>query len=196
MFSLLVIWTALLAIFMEPTGAPGGPHVGIMNLAIWEAVMWRHCHVTYLHDQILNVFLDFTQPFLECNPQLASILAVCAVFHRRIGVVIFTLEIGLAMTVCPMISPLDEMAAIFADIFSRIFMNENFCISIRISLKFVPIDYKSVLVQLMTWWNMQQAITWTNADPVHRRICGIGGDELIVLWVDTRFKYFNITQIF
>ena len=43
----------------------------------------------------------------------------------------------------------------FADnIFKCIFMNEKFCILIRISLKFVPkglIDNKSALVQVMAW---------------------------------------------
>ena len=47
------------------------------------------------------------------------------------------------------------MAAIFTDdIFKCIFMNEKFCISIRISLQFVPkgsVDNKSVLVQVMAW---------------------------------------------
>ena len=39
------------------------------------------------------------------------------------------------------------------DIFKCIFMNENLCILIQISLNFVP--------------NKLQAIIWTNADPVH-----------------------------
>ena len=47
------------------------------------------------------------------------------------------------------------MAAILPDnIFKCIFMNEKFCISIRISLKFIrkhPIDNKSALVQVMAW---------------------------------------------
>ena len=47
------------------------------------------------------------------------------------------------------------MAAISADdIFKCIFMNEKFCISNQISLRFVPkgpIDYKSALVQVMSW---------------------------------------------
>ena len=47
------------------------------------------------------------------------------------------------------------MAAILSDkIFKRIFLNENFRILIRISLKFVskgPIDNKSALVQVMAW---------------------------------------------
>ena len=47
------------------------------------------------------------------------------------------------------------MAAILADgIFKCIFLNENFRISIQISLKFVPkgpIDNKSALVQVMAW---------------------------------------------
>ena len=40
------------------------------------------------------------------------------------------------------------------DIFKRLLMNEKLCISIRISLKFVPkgpIDNKSALVQVMAW---------------------------------------------
>ena len=50
---------------------------------------------------------------------------------------------------------LDKMAAIFADdIFTCMFVNEKFCILIRISPKFVhkgPIDNKSALVQIMAW---------------------------------------------
>ena len=48
-------------------------------------------------------------------------------------------------------SPLDKMAIILAD---EIFMNEKFCILIKISLKFVPkgpIDNNLVLVQIMAW---------------------------------------------
>ena len=47
--------------------------------------------------------------------------------------------------------PLDKMAAVF---FKCIFMNEKICISIQISLKFVPnglLDSKMVLVQVMAW---------------------------------------------
>ena len=51
--------------------------------------------------------------------------------------------------------PLGKMAAILADnIFRCIFMNEMFCILIRISLKFVPrgpIDNRPALVQVMAW---------------------------------------------
>ena len=66
-------------------------------------------------------------------------------------------------------------------------MNEKFCIYFRISLKFVPtgpIDSKSALVRSL---NRLQAITWTNADPVHRCIYAAqGGDEL--RWIMC-FKY-------
>ena len=51
--------------------------------------------------------------------------------------------------------PLAKLAATFGDdIFKSIFMNEKFCISIWISLKFVPkgpIDNKAALVQIMAW---------------------------------------------
>ena len=47
------------------------------------------------------------------------------------------------------------MAAILADdIFRYIFVNENFCILIEISLNFVPkgpIDNKTALVYMMAW---------------------------------------------
>ena len=73
----------------------------------------------------------------------------------------------------------------FADsIFKGIFLNENVGILIQISLNIVsegPIDSKLALVQVMAWhWTGDQAITWTNADPVHRGICeAVGGDEVI-----------------
>ena len=58
--------------------------------------------------------------------------------------------------------PLDKMATDLADdSFKRIFFNEKFCISIRISLKFVPrgpIDNRPELVQVMAP-NKQQAIS-------------------------------------
>ena len=51
--------------------------------------------------------------------------------------------------------PLDKMADTFTDdIFKYIFVNEKFCILIKISLKFVPkgpIDNKTALVQVMAW---------------------------------------------
>ena len=66
------------------------------------------------------------------------------------------------------------MAAIFADdIFKWISMNEKFCISNRISLKLVPGSGNGLP------YNMRQAITWTNAGPVHRRIyAAVGWDDL------------------
>ena len=45
--------------------------------------------------------------------------------------------------------PLDKMAAISQTVFSDFFVNEKFCILIKISLKFVPkvpIDYNAALV--------------------------------------------------
>ena len=53
------------------------------------------------------------------------------------------------------LSPPDKMAAISqGDIFECIFVNEKYCNSIQISLKFVlkdSIDYKSALDQVMGW---------------------------------------------
>ena len=64
------------------------------------------------------------------------------------------------------------------------FMKEMFCISIQISLKFVPkgsIDNKPALVQVMALApNRRQAIIWPNADPAHRRIyAALGREELM-----------------
>ena len=51
------------------------------------------------------------------------------------------------------------------DNFKCNFLNENVCISIDISLKFVPngsISNIPVLVQMMAWRRLEQAIIWTN----------------------------------
>ena len=74
------------------------------------------------------------------------------------------------------------------DTFRCIFVNEKFCVLIKISLKFVPkapIDSIFALVKIMAWrWiglalNRRQAIIWTNADPLHwRTYVALGGDEL------------------
>ena len=68
------------------------------------------------------------------------------------------------------------------DIFTSIFMNDKFCISIGISLKFVsksPIDNRSRLGSgngLVP--NRRHTINWTNAGPVHwRTYVALGGDE-------------------
>ena len=79
----------------------------------------------------------------------------------------------------------DKMAVVLADDnFRCIFINENYWIPIRISLKFVP--------RMFIWQqtsigsgnglalNRRQGIIWTNADSVQWRIfAALGGDELI-----------------
>ena len=59
------------------------------------------------------------------------------------------------------------MAHIFADIiFRSIFFNENYCILIQISLKFVPkgsVDYMSALVEVMVW---HQTADKQNFEPI------------------------------
>ena len=81
------------------------------------------------------------------------------------------------------------MAAIFADdILKCIFMNEKFCISIQISLKFVPkgpIDNKSALVQVMAC-----CITGDKplSEPMLTRFADtyaiLRGDELMIKMMD------------
>ena len=68
------------------------------------------------------------------------------------------------------------------DIFKCIFMNEKFCILIKISLKFGPKGpvYKKNSIGLNNGLapNRRQVIIWTNADPIHWRIhTTLGGDE-------------------
>ena len=70
------------------------------------------------------------------------------------------------------------MDAISQDIFKCFFVNENFCILIEISLKFVP-KGPSIGLGNSLALNRCQAIIWINADPIHRRIyAALGGDEL------------------
>ena len=82
------------------------------------------------------------------------------------------------------LAPLGQNGRHFADdVFKCIFMNDKFCTSIRISLKFVPrgtIDNKIALVQVMDWrrTGVRQDITWTTTDPVYWRICAaLVGEE-------------------
>ena len=68
------------------------------------------------------------------------------------------------------------------DIFICIFVNEKFCILIKLSLKFVP---KGPIVIRLSFGldnglapNRRQAILWTNAATIHWRIhAAPGGDE-------------------
>ena len=78
----------------------------------------------------------------------------------------------------------------FADIFKCIFLNDSIRIAIKISQKFVSVgsDWQEVSIGSGNGLapNRQQAITWTNADPVHWCIyiyiyVGLGGDELNTL---------------
>ena len=68
-----------------------------------------------------------------------------------------------------------------------IFVNEIFCILIKISFKFVlkgPIDNNPALIYIMAWRQIgDKVIIWTNADPSHWHIYdALGGDELIQKW--------------
>ena len=72
------------------------------------------------------------------------------------------------------------------DVLKCILMNQKFCIFIKISLKFVtpaPINKKhSIGLDYGLVPNRQQAIIWTNADPIHCYICvALGGDELSLM---------------
>ena len=67
-------------------------------------------------------------------------------------------------------------------IFICIFINEKFCIFIKISWKFVHkglIDNNPALVQIIAWhWIGDKPIMWTNVDPILWRIyVALRGDE-------------------
>ena len=78
-------------------------------------------------------------------------------------------------------SPWDKNGRHFADdVFGCFFVNENFCILTKISVKFVPkgpINKNLALVYIM-------AIILTNTDPFQWRIYAAQeGDELIPSWI-------------
>ena len=111
---------------------------------------------------------------------------------RNIGVILYAyykivFQIALRLKMVSYIfnssRPIQNGRRLADDSFNRIFLNENARISIQFSLKVVlkdPIDNKSAFGSgngLAR--NRRRAITWTNAEPVHRRICAaLGGDEL------------------
>ena len=80
--------------------------------------------------------------------------------------------------------PLDKMAAISKTTFSNAFSWMKSFVFMIILLKFVSREgsswqYRSICSSNVLAPNRRQAITWTNADPVHQRIyAALGGDEL------------------
>ena len=93
----------------------------------------------------------------------------------------------IASVLCFNSPPLGQNSCLFADdIFRCIFVNDKFCILVKISLKFVPkgpIDNNPTTGGSDNGLapNRRQAIIWTNADPIHWRIkAALGGDELNV----------------
>ena len=91
---------------------------------------------------------------------------------------------------------LHKMAAVLAeDNFKCIFLNENDRIPIRIPLQFVPritIDNRPVLVQVMAWCRIgDKPSIWTNADPIHWRICAALGGR----WININTTTSRIFQL-
>ena len=71
--------------------------------------------------------------------------------------------------------------AVADDIFICIFVNDKFCILIKLSLKFVPkipIDNNPAfgLHNVLTP-NRRQVIIWTNADPINWRMYAVLGEN-------------------
>ena len=63
------------------------------------------------------------------------------------------------------------------DIFKYTFVNAKFCISIKISLKFVPIDNNSALFQMMAWRRIDASHYLNKFDPIRWRIyAALGAD--------------------
>ena len=84
-----------------------------------------------------------------------------------------------------LISPPGQNGRLFADdIFICIFMNEKFCILVKISLKFVskgPIDSNPALVQIMAWRRIGANYLNQCWPSSLTHICGTRGDELTSL---------------
>ena len=82
-----------------------------------------------------------------------------------------------------LISPWANGQHFTEDMFKHIFLNENLCILIKISLKFVPkgpIDNKSALVQVMAWRRTGNKLLpepMLPSSPMH--ICSTWGDKLM-----------------
>ena len=77
------------------------------------------------------------------------------------------------------------------DILKYIFINEKFCISIRISLKLGSLGSNIGSGNGLAP-NRRQAITWSNADPIPWRVyAALGRDKLI-----NPLKYARLFQCF
>ena len=123
---------------------------------------------------------------ISSRPQWVNILVskMQQAMSANDGVVYSSIYASLSLYVWTHL-PLDKMAAILADdMFKCIFLNENICISNKISLKYVLwvfIDNRSVLVQKMAWCQpgdkplSEPMLTWL----IHWHIyAALGGDEL------------------
>ena len=70
------------------------------------------------------------------------------------------------------------------NIFKYILLNENYCILIKMLLKFVhqiQVDNKSALVQVMAWcWTADELIIWTSDNPNCAMSYGVARTQ----WID------------
>ena len=141
---------------MGPTrilSAPGGPHVGPMNLAIRDD-FWSGSQIIWIWFVFCCVMLWFGNRWFHRYPpellQWYGVMIPQGWWNNpdKYAVVNCSYE---SMNS----SPPGQNGRHFADnIFRSIFINEKFCILIKISLKFVPkgpIGNNPALVKMMAW---------------------------------------------
>ena len=136
------------------------------------------------HRRLSHSHYDYCQWFLEWVQALAGMATYypprrdVAKTCKRLALLSFCGGFHTSFTPPPLsqLPPGQDGRNFADDIFRCIFVNETFCILIEMSLKFVhkgPIYNKWTLA----WPARRQAITWTNADPVHWRIyAALGGN--------------------
>ena len=99
-----------------------------------------------------------------------------------------------------LISPWTKWPPFRRRYFNCIFVNEKFCILIKISLNYVsmsPIDNNPAFcLDNGLAPNSRQAIIWTNAGPIHWRIyAALGGDELRAQYSQYRHDIISFMDI-
>ena len=143
-----------------------------------------HWFVTNVNGQC--VFVAFITGFI-----LMPKIFFTPIFQRFYGKIIASCNMPQTLNSSP---PGQNGHHFVDDIFRCIFVNEKFCISIKISLKFVPNSHQpSIGLDNGMATNRRHAIIWTNADPIHWRIyAAVGGDEVTHCGLVTSQIWINI----
>ena len=142
-FDLRMFWNPPMSLPIECSGCLSG------GWAIWEVLPKHTSHVPWWctlctqHPYATQGPGQLRVPFTQTKVSWRSLWHHSVMLHMSVPTDLFNSSLP------------GQNGCHFADnIFKYIFMNEKFCILIRISLKFVPkglISNKSALVQVMAW---------------------------------------------